>query len=96
MKITSNNSDPQHLPGILCARQALNIVIHFSLLEASGDSIAQQGRCSHSFSLDLLLLLKAEMTVLVALFLPNGSTECSWKGGEGLFTMVSLAKVLIP
>ena len=28
----------------------------------------------HSFSLDLLLLLKAEMTVLVALFPPNGSS----------------------
>lgn len=46
MKITSNSSDPQHLPGFLCAGQALNIVIHFSLREASGGSIAQQVRCS--------------------------------------------------
>lgn len=83
MKINSNSSEPQHLPGFLCTGQALNIVIHFSLMEASGGNIAQQVRCSHSFSLDLLLLLKAEMTVLVALFPPNGSTvSVLWKGGQ--------------
>lgn len=46
----------------------------------------------HSFSLDVLLLLKAEMTVLVALFPPNGSTvSVLWKRGAGLFAVVSLA-----
>lgn len=86
MKINSNNSEPQHLPGFLCAGQALNIVIHFSLMEASGGNIAQQVRCSHSFSLDLLLLLKAEMTVLVALFPPNGSTvSVLWREGSLIY-----------
>lgn len=46
----------------------------------------------HSFLLDVLLLLKAEMTVLVALFPLNGSAvSVLWKRGAGLFTVVSLA-----
>lgn len=44
----------------------------------------------HSFSLDVLLLLKAKMTVLVALFPPNGSImSVLWKRGASLFAVES-------
>lgn len=49
-----------------------------------------QSSVPHSFSLDVLLLLKAKMTMLVALLPPNGSImSVLWKRGASLFTVES-------